>query len=73
MESVSDYEEPPGNVVAKNSAKNQFLPEREHFNDPSMENDYDEPEGVIAISDDEKDPAHVIPHFHDYAEPENSE
>jgi len=71
-----DYEEPPVDSTifrSKHSA-----PQREELNDLSSDfHDYDEPEGVIVISDNEDDSHVQAPKenndFHDYADPDDTD
>lgn len=70
-----DYEEPP--AVPPRGGKRRIVPRRQKLNDLSSEvNDYDEPEGIIVISDNEAEThekaTKVINDFHDYTDETNA-
>ncbi|XP_029196991.1 uncharacterized protein LOC114962203 isoform X2 [Acropora millepora] len=70
-----DYKEPPG--VPPRGGKRRIAPRRQKLNDLCSEvNDYDEPEGIIVISDNEAETHEkarkVINDFHDYTDETNA-
>ena len=71
-----DYEEPPVELVIKKS--NPPAPRKQQLNNLSSDfHDYDEPEGIIVISDHEDNPHEQAIQdnidFHDYADPDDTD
>lgn len=75
MDSKLDYEEPPLEAIMKKL--NSPAPRKQTINDLSSDmHDYDEPEGIIVISDHEDDNQQAIKDnidFHDYADPDDTD
>ncbi|KAL9959323.1 hypothetical protein ACROYT_G032637 [Oculina patagonica] len=75
MDSGLDYEEPPLEAIIKKL--NSPTPGKQKINDLSFDiHDYDEPEGIIVISDHEDNHQQAIKDnidFHDYADPDDTD
>lgn len=75
MDSNLDFEEPPLEAIMKKI--NPTTPGKQKINDLSSDmHDYDEPEGIIVISDHEDNHEQVIKDnidFHDYADPDDTD
>ena len=75
MDSNLDYEDPPLEAIKKKI--NPSTPRKEKINDLSSDmNGYDEPEGIIVISDHEDNQGQAIKDnidFHDYADPDDTD
>jgi len=75
MDSNLDYEDPPLEAIMKKI--NPSKPGKQKINDLSSDmHDYDEPEGIIVISDHGDNNEQAIKDnidFHDYADPDNTD
>ena len=73
LDSYLDYEEPPVEAILKKLKSP--APRKQQMNDLSSDfHDYDEPEGVIVLSDHEDNHEQAIKDnidFHDYADPDD--
>lgn len=75
VDSNLDYEDPPLEAIKKKI--NPSTPRKQKINDLSSDmHDYDEPEGIIVISDHEDNQGQAIKDnidFHDYADPDDTD